>query len=59
MDNKIDKFRHLDKKLDPDFAIVFKKPDSDLKFCLFTTPWFQDPDVKIQILFWSNQIGPK
>ena len=56
--DKIDNFRYLDKKLHPDFAF-FKKPDSDLTFCLFTTLWFQDPDFKIQIWFWSNQKWPK
>ena len=47
------------KKIDPEFAFVFEKPDSDSTFCLFTTSWFQNPDIKIQICFWSNQTGPK
>ena len=40
--DKIDKFRHLDKNLDPDFAFF-----SGLTLCLFTTSWFQDLDFKI------------
>ena len=57
--DKCDELRHLEKELDPDFAFVFKKPDSDLIFCLFTTQWFRDPDFKIQIWFCSNQTGLK
>ena len=45
--------------LDPDFPFVFKKTDSDLTFCLFTTSWFQDWDFKIQILFWSDPTGAR
>ena len=44
--------------LDPHFAFVFKKKDSDLKFCLIPSSWFQDWDFKIQIFFWSNPTGP-
>ena len=36
------------------FCICF----SDWILCLSTTPWFQDPDFKIQTWFWSNQTGP-
>ena len=44
--DKVDKFPTSWSKLGPDFVFALEKPDSRLKFCLFTTSWFQDPDVK-------------
>ena len=46
---KIDKFRHLI-KTDP--AHVFKKRDSYMTLCFFTTSWFQDQGFKTYLYNW-------